>query len=306
MSRLGRIHPITAPRKLPPLRAHVTAQRDAATVLEQLHEFLQCHRNIAVLTGAGISTASGISDYRGSDGLWKRNAPITWQAFQGDAAMRRRYWARSAVGWPQVAAAKPNPAHLALAQLQAQGRVGAVITQNVDGLHQQAGSREVIDLHGRIDQVRCLSCHARSHRSQVQEQIHMLNPYWQGQHTANAPDGDADIADSLIAAFVPPDCPNCAGILKPHVVFFGENVAPATAQAASKTIETSDALLVIGSSLMVYSSYRLALAAARAQKPIAILTLGQTRADDLADYKWDVDCAVIAMATSVEVNHGDV
>ena len=257
-----------------------------------LADWLRAHPRVFVLTGAGCSTASGIPDYRDRDGTWKRKPPVTYQAFVQDPATRARYWARSLAGWPMVARARPNAAHRALAELEARGRVAKLVTQNVDGLHQRAGSHDVLDLHGRIDAVRCLACDARVPREEVQAQLAARNPEWTHavEAAAIAPDGDADLDAIDTTTFLAPQCVACGGLLKPDVVFFGENVPRARVDAAQAALQGSDAMLVAGSSLMVYSGYRFALKAREAGLPLAILTLGTTRADALATLKLDAEC----------------
>lgn len=256
-----------------------------------LADWLHLHRRVFVLTGAGCSTASGIPDYRDRDGAWKRKPPVTYQAFVGDPATRARYWARSHAGWPMLARARPNAAHRALATLEARGRTAMLVTQNVDGLHQQAGSREVLDLHGRIDAVRCLGCDARLSREEVQAQLVASNPEWtHAVDAAIAPDGDADLDAIDTRHFIAPHCARCGGLLKPDVVFFGENVPRSRVDAAQSALQSADAMLVAGSSLMVYSGYRFALRAREAGLPLAILTNGATRADALATLKLEADC----------------
>ena len=250
-----------------------------------LRDFLDRHRRPLVLTGAGISTGSGIPDYRDLDGSWKRAQPVTFQAFTGSADTRRRYWARSVVGWPRFAAAAANPAHHALAALEQAGRIQSLVTQNVDGLHQQAGSRSVIDLHGRLDRVLCLGCGAGQERADFQHALLAANPGWDRHVAAIAPDGDADLEGVDLTAFQVPACPICGGMLKPDVVFFGETVPKERVTAAFAALEEADAMLVAGSSLMVYSGYRFVQAAAAAGKPIAAVNLGRTRADDLFTLK---------------------
>ncbi|WP_394004915.1 NAD-dependent protein deacetylase [Luteimonas sp. WGS1318] len=263
----------------------------AASTSERLHDWLDAHARIFVLTGAGISTGSGIPDYRDASGAWKRAAPVTWQAFTADPAVYRRYWARSHVGWPAFSAARPNVAHDALAGLEARGRLSMLLTQNVDGLHQAAGSRHVVDLHGRLDTVICLGCGDRQPRKDLQPRLAADNPHWCPGDAGMAPDGDADIAADVVAAFVPPHCLLCGGLLKPDVVFFGENVPRARVASAQAALQASDAMLVIGSSLMVYSGFRFARMAADAGRPLAILNRGTTRADALATLKLDADIA---------------
>lgn len=256
----------------------------------RLADWLHAHPRVFVLTGAGCSTASGIPDYRDRDGAWKRSPPVTYQAFVREPATRARYWARSHAGWPMAARARPNAAHHALAHLERDGRIGKLVTQNVDGLHQRAGSRDVIDLHGRIDAVRCLACGATSTRDDVQAQLAARNPEWMhAVDAAIAPDGDADLDAIDTSAFVAPHCDACEGLLKPDVVFFGENVPRDRVFEAQSALHASDAMLVVGSSLMVYSGYRFALLAREAGLPLAILTAGATRADALATLKLDAE-----------------
>jgi NAD-dependent SIR2 family protein deacetylase len=264
---------------------------DEQSQVEQLFRFLAPLRRVLVLTGAGISTASGIPDYRGPDGIRRGRAPIQGPEFRKLEAVRKRYWARSMVGYPVLARAAPNPAHLAIADLQAEGRFKALITQNVDGLHQRAGSREVIELHGNIHSVVCLDCHASFPRRFVQDLLEELNPGMAGAAAAAAiaaaPDGDAHLEPDALADFHVADCIYCGGTLKPGVVFFGDGVAPACTAQAMAAMDAADALLVVGSSLMVASGFRFCRMAAVSGKPIAAINLGITRADDLLNLKID-------------------
>ena len=252
---------------------------------DALTDFATRHPRLFVLTGAGCSAESGIPTYRDGNGDWMRPAPVTFQAFTGDDTTRRRYWARSLVGWPTMAHAKPGAAHHALAQLEAAGRTNLLLTQNVDGLHSVAGSQHTIDLHGRIDTVCCLACGTRSPRSALQIELRQRNPHWAALEAKAAPDGDADLDGLDFSRFDVPDCPLCGGMLKPDVVFFGETVPKDRVTAAFAALEEADAMLVAGSSLMVYSGYRFVQAAAAAGKPIAAVNLGRTRADDLFTLK---------------------
>jgi len=270
---------------------HSASEHGAVDGDDRLRQFIETHARLWVLTGAGCSTDSGIPDYRDAGGAWKRAAPVTFQAFMGDAAIRQRYWARSLVGWRQLRAAQPNDAHRALAQLQQQRRLQCLVTQNVDRLHQLAGSEDVIDLHGRIDRVRCMSCQVRMPRAELQQQLLELNPDWAALDAQAAPDGDADLIARDFAAFRVPPCSLCGGVLKPDVVFFGESVPAERVQQAMLQLAQSDAVLVVGSSLMVYSGYRFVQAAATAGKPIAALNLGLTRADALLSLKLAQPCA---------------
>ncbi|WP_233575088.1 NAD-dependent protein deacetylase [Stagnimonas aquatica] len=256
-----------------------------------LRDFVERHPRLLVLTGAGCSTGSGIPDYRDREGQWKRAEPLRYQAFVGDALARQRYWARSLIGWPRLKAAQPNGAHRALAELERRGGLSLLLTQNVDGLHQAAGSQRVLDLHGRIDAVRCLACTHRQSRQQLQAELLALNPDWAALDAATAPDGDADLDGLDFSSFRVPPCPDCGALLKPYVVFFGENLPVARVEAALRALAAADALLVLGSSLMVYSGYRYAQAAAEQGKPIAAVNLGLTRADPLLSLKLEADCA---------------
>ena len=250
-----------------------------------LADFVERHPRLFVLTGAGCSTDSGIPDYRDTNGDWKRPSPVTYQAFTGEEPTRRRYWARSLVGWPTMANARPGAAHRALAQLEAAGRIGLLLTQNVDGLHDAAGSRSTVDLHGRIDTVRCLGCDTRTPRAELQIELRRRNPRWAELEARAAPDGDADLDGRDFASFDVPDCPRCGGMLKPDVVFFGESVPKERVAASFAALVAADAVLVAGSSLMVYSGYRFVQAAAQAGKPVAAVNLGRTRADELLALK---------------------
>jgi NAD-dependent SIR2 family protein deacetylase len=259
--------------------------------MSALRDFIDAHPRLAVLTGAGVSTSSGIPDYRDEQGEWKRARPVEFRPFMTDARVRQRYWSRSTVGWPIISRATPNGAHRALAHLEATGFVQSLITQNVDGLHTAAGSRNVIDLHGKLDLVRCMSCGHTLPRAELQRQLLEDNPDWARIEGRVAPDGDVDIEGRDYSGFVVPDCPRCGGILKPDVVFFGENVPPDRVARAFEDVARADALLVVGSSLMVYSGYRFAEAAANAGKPIAAINLGRTRADHLLTLKISEPCA---------------
>ncbi|MGB1563177.1 MAG: NAD-dependent protein deacetylase [Sinimarinibacterium flocculans] len=270
-----------------------------------LHRFVEDHPRLFVLTGAGCSTASGIPDYRDADGAWKRTPPVTWQAFMRDPATRRRYWARSLLGWPMLAQARPNAAHSALAALEHAGRVHCLLTQNVDRLHQCAGSTRVIDLHGRIDRLRCTGCRTESSRADYQQLLRQRNPRWSRREAAMAPDGDADLHGADFTDFDVPDCPHCGGLLKPDVVFFGENVPQQRVDAAMQALAESDALLVVGSSLMVWSGYRFTRAAADAGLPIAAINLGRTRADPLLRLKVERACDVALTALTARLDAAD-
>jgi NAD-dependent SIR2 family protein deacetylase len=252
---------------------------------DALVEFVERHPRLFVLTGAGCSTESGIPDYRDADGEWRRGRPIMLQDFLAHEHARQRYWARSLVGFRRMRAARPNDAHHALARLEHQGRITQLVTQNVDGLHQAAGSRHVIDLHGRIDTVRCMGCERRVPREHVQEELTRRNPAFAALDALEAPDGDADVAGVRFESCDVPPCGACGGLLKPDVVFFGEGVPGERVRLAMAGLQAADAMLVVGSSLMVYSGFRFAQAMAELGKPIAAVNLGRTRADDLLALK---------------------
>jgi len=266
-----------------------TAQRHHHA--QALRQFLRDHPRLFVLTGAGVSTASGIPDYRDLQGKWKRPPPMNYDVFMGQAPARARYWARSMIGWRTFGRARPNSAHYALAALERAGHVSLLVTQNVDRLHQAAESQSVVDLHGRLDQVRCMGCEARIPRSQWQLMLEDANPQWLAREALVAPDGDADLNETDFSDFHVPACPHCGGIVKPDVVFFGESVPRDRVEQAMTALAASDGMLVAGSSLMVYSGYRFAMAAARDGKPIAAINLGQTRADALLTLKADLPVA---------------
>lgn len=254
------------------------------TGLKQLGDLLAGKR-IAALTGAGISTESGIPDYRGPETARRARKPIRFQEYAASAEGRARYWARSMLGWPRFSAARPNAGHRALVALEERGLITGVITQNVDRLHHAAGSRNVIELHGALAEVRCLRCDEREPRTQVQSRLLQLNPQLAGAQAELAPDGDAELAPRWLADFRVASCLACDGVLKPNVVFFGESVPRATVDAAFALLNAADALLVIGSSLAVFSGYRFVKRAHEQAKPLAIMTLGETRGDALASVR---------------------
>ncbi len=268
----------------------MVAERQRMNQYSTLQDFVERHQRLFVLTGAGCSTPSGIPDYRDADGQWKRAQPVTYQAFMSEEKTRRRYWARSLIGWRLMREAKPNDAHRALAALEARGRTELLLTQNVDRLHQAAGSERVIDLHGRIDRVRCMDCEARSPRDALQDDLGRLNPDWFHLDATEAPDGDADLEGAEFSSFVIPPCRRCGGMLKPDVVFFGENVPRDRVDTAFRHLDEADAMLIVGSSLMVYSGFRFVERAASLGKPVAAVNLGRTRADALLALKMEAPC----------------
>lgn len=267
-------------------------------------------RRSVVLSGAGCSTESGIPDYRGEGSPRRKRSPIRYGEFVGSPEVRRRYWARSTVGWPRMAGARPNAGHRALARLEGTGMVAGVITQNVDGLHQAGGSRRVLELHGSLADVLCLGCGAVEGRDALQERILALNPGWseavgtrerdlvapglegapeaaeaadgERDRVELAPDGDAEVSGRAVREFRVPVCLRCGGVLKPDVVFFGENVPRPRVERAWSLYEEADVLLVVGSSLQVYSGRRFTQRAGKEGRPVAVVNLGPTRADEVA------------------------
>ena len=268
----------------------MVAERQRTSEYATLKDFIDRHERLFILTGAGCSTPSGIPDYRDAEGKWKRAQPVTYQAFMGEEKTRQRYWARSLIGWRLIRQAKPNNAHRALAALEAMGRAELLLTQNVDRLHQAAGSARVIDLHGRIDLVRCMDCERRSPRDKLQDELSALNTDWLDLDAAEAPDGDADLEGADFSSFVIPPCRRCGGVLKPDVVFFGENVPRDRVDAAFRHLAKADAMLIVGSSLMVYSGFRFVERAVSLGKPVAAINLGRTRADALLALKVEAPC----------------
>ncbi|WP_461481027.1 NAD-dependent protein deacetylase [Porticoccus sp.] len=261
-----------------------------ADALTDLEAFSRRHPRLLVLTGAGISAASGVPTYRDRNGQWQRKPPVQHADFLADHATRQRFWARNMVGWRFMRDARPSPSHYALAELERLGFVACLVTQNVDGLHQRAGSNRVIDLHGRIDRVRCQSCGVDYHRETIQQWLEQRNPDFARLAGAIAPDGDAEVDDLDYRSLQVCDCEHCGGVLKPDAVFFGGNVpADAVAEAAA-ALRQADALLVVGSSLMIYSGFRFCRWAAEQAVPIAAINEGKTRADDMLALKLELPC----------------
>jgi NAD-dependent SIR2 family protein deacetylase len=258
----------------------------AALVADLVHD-----GGVVVLSGAGLSTESGIPDYRGPSASDRVVNPMTYQVFTKEPHSRRRYWARSHLGWKVIARARPNDGHRAVAQLQRRGLVDAVLTQNVDGLHQAGGALDVVELHGNLDRVVCLRCGAVSPREQLATRLHEVNAAWDARWvdgaTAINPDGDVDLPDQALDAFTPVDCLVCDGVLKPDVVFFGETVPPDRVAASFTAVDAASTLLVLGSSLTVMSGYRFVLRAAKLGIPVAIVNQGPTRGDGHAAVKLE-------------------
>ncbi len=269
-----------------------------------LTELVHNHPRLFVLTGAGCSTAAGLGDYRDAAGQWKRKQPITGQVFRGDEHMRKRYWARSAVGWPAFDSAQPTTAHHALSSLQKQGRVAHLVTQNVDLLHQKAGHTDVIDLHGRLAEVACLDCGSQESRNTFQQRLIKSNPWLSELSAEYAPDGDADLETDQLDRLAVPSCLDCGGMVKPEVVFFGENVPRPRVELAMSRLDTSDAIVVAGSSLMVFSGFRFCRRAAENGQAIIIVNDGVTRADELASLKitGDVGVRLSRLSTSLSAS----
>jgi NAD-dependent SIR2 family protein deacetylase len=242
-----------------------------------------------VLTGAGLSTDSGIPDYRGPGS--RPHTPMTFQEFVAAEQNQRRYWARAHLGWSRMGGAEPNAGHRALARLEALGEVSFLITQNVDGLHERAGQQAMVALHGRISEVVCLDCGHLAHRTAMQRRLASANPGWLEAHAdvAARPDGDVDLDET--DGFVVPRCSGCGGRLKPHVVFFGENVPKERVERCYTALDTADSLLVVGSSLAVMSGLRFVRYAAKAGLPVVIVNRGATRGDDLAALKVEAGCS---------------
>lgn len=235
---------------------------------------------VVVLSGAGISTESGIPDYRGASGSLRKHTPMTYGEFVATSAARQRYWARSHLGWRTIARADPNDGHRAVATLQARGYFSGVITQNVDGLHQAAGARDVIELHGSLDRVVCLHCKDTTARIELHHRLQEANPAFQAEATRINPDGDVELSDEAVAGFRLVVCGRCGSdLLKPDVVFFGENVPRARVERCYRLVDDASALLVLGSSLTVMSGFRFVRYAAKAGKPVLIVNEGETRGD---------------------------
>jgi NAD-dependent SIR2 family protein deacetylase len=246
-------------------------------------------RRVVVLSGAGLSTESGIPDYRGAAGSLRRHTPMTYAEFVGSEEGRRRYWARSHLGWRTIAGATPNDGHHAVAALRTQGYFSGVITQNVDGLHRAAGTPGVVELHGRLDRVVCLDCRRTSAREDLDFRLRAANPTFEGAATRINPDGDVELAHEVVRGFHLVACTDCgSGVLKPDVVFFGENVPRPRVERCYRLIDEAGALLVLGSSLTVMSGLRFVRYAAKAGKPVLIINHGETRGDPHATVRVDL------------------
>ncbi len=267
-----------------------------AAAARRLTDWLDRTGPVTVLSGAGLSTESGIPDYRGPTGAARPATPMTFQAFTGSAAAQQRYWARSHLGWRTIAGARPNAGHLAVSELDRQGRLAGTITQNVDGLHTAAGLPGVIELHGNLDRVVCLRCGELSSREALDVRLREANPHVAAYDVAVKPDGDVDLDDT--AGFHVVACQVCAGQLKPDVVFFGETVPAERVAASFALVEGSGGLLVLGSSLTVMSGYRFVLRAAALGLPVAVVNQGPTRGDAKADLLIDAPLGAVLTAVS--------
>jgi NAD-dependent SIR2 family protein deacetylase len=264
------------------------ASRDRATPAFGVLVDLVAAGNAVVLSGAGLSTESGIPDYRGPTGRARRATPMTYQAFTGSAADRRRYWARSHLGWRHITHAAPNRGHYAVAELTRRGLLAGVITQNVDGLHQAAGASRVTELHGSLHRVTCLSCGQRTSRTDLHLRLEAANPGWAAGATAVInPDGDAALDDAVAESFQIVDCGSCHGLLKPDVVFFGENVPRPRVEACYAMVAAARSLVVLGSSLTVMSGLRFVRHAAKLGSAVVIINQGETRGDPYATATLD-------------------
>ncbi|WP_407636977.1 NAD-dependent protein deacetylase [Hamadaea tsunoensis] len=272
---------------MPALRPATTLEAATLDQLEQLAD-LMAAGGVTVLSGAGLSTESGIPDYRGPSGVARRHTPMTYQTFTGDVLARRRYWARSHLGWRRIARAEPNAGHRAVADLAAAGIVGGIITQNVDGLHQAGGARTVVELHGNLDRVVCLDCGASTGRLEHDERLRTANPAFAPEILAVNPDGDVTLDDGALDGFQIVDCTACpGGTLKPDVVFFGETVPLDRVSHSYALVAQARLLLVLGSSLTVMSGRRFVIRAAKLGIPVAIVNQGPTRGDDYASLRVD-------------------
>ncbi|XP_011875879.1 PREDICTED: NAD-dependent protein deacetylase Sirt4-like [Vollenhovia emeryi] len=265
----------------------------SAEDVTRLKEFVDKHQRLCVLTGAGISTESGIPDYRSAGvGLYARSnrRPILYKEFCDSEAARRRYWARNYVGWPRFSSLKPNVTHKILKHLEYVGKVGCVVTQNVDNLHSKAGSGKIIELHGTAFRVRCLNCDRKMCRHELQRVFQKLNPSMIATAQMIRPDGDVELSQAQVESFNVPACGNCGGILKPDIVFFGDNVPHDVVHDVKANVESLDALLILGTTLSTFSAYRIVLQAMDAKKPTAIVNIGETRADKSVDLRITGRC----------------
>ncbi|MDG1207426.1 MAG: NAD-dependent protein deacetylase [Pseudomonadales bacterium] len=265
-----------------------------------LADFILANPNLLIISGAGCSQDSGIPTYRDKEGNWLRNDPIQHKDYLNDAFTRQRYWARSYYGWRQIVEAQPNSAHQSLVTLQKLGFGSKLVTQNVDGLHQLAGHKNVIDLHGSLSEVVCLSCGEITDRNEHQKHLLDMNPSLDSlrSHPEIRPDGDAEVDNSIASTLNLPKCGRCKGVLKPNVVFYGGSVDRGLVQDIYQMTQDADAVLIIGSSLMVFSSFRFVKRARELEKPIVAINDGMTRADDFLTTKFEQPCQELLIATT--------
>jgi NAD-dependent SIR2 family protein deacetylase len=271
------------------------------SIIDELLNFIQQHPRLLVITGAGCSQPSGIPTYRDEEGAWQRSTPIQHKEFMEKESVRKRYWARSYSGWPSIRGATPNNAHHSLKSLEALGYIQQLVTQNVDGLHQAAGHKNVVDLHGRLSEVVCTQCGTLSARERLQRRFTDLNSNLSADYETLQPDGDAsldhNVETEITSSLIIPACETCNGMLKPNVVFFGGTVPRETVESIYSAMEDIDGLLVVGSSMMVFSGYRFCKRASSLEIPIASINNGKTRADDLLSLKVSDDCVSVLTQT---------
>ena len=273
--------------------------------VEQWLEHVSAWSNVVIITGAGCSVPSGIPAYRGADGRWLHRSPIAYDDFLGNEAVRRRYWAGSLQGWQRIAAAEPNVGHRALAQLEEEGYARIIVTQNVDGLHRRAGSRRLVELHGDLASVVCVRCGWRGTREGFQQQLLLTNPVSStGHKVAMAPDGDALVPGTAHSTLQIPDCEYCKGLIKPDVVFFGEAVPRARVDHVKAHVEHCESMLIVGSSLTVFSGFRFVKLAAERRIPIAVLNRGATRANAVGARHLDADVQHVLPRLAARVSLG--
>ncbi|MDC1018337.1 NAD-dependent protein deacetylase [Pseudomonadales bacterium] len=271
------------------------------SIIDELLNFIQQHPRLLVITGAGCSQPSGIPTYRDEEGVWQRSTPIQHKEFMEIESVRKRYWARSYSGWPSIRGATPNNAHHSLKSLEALGYIQQLVTQNVDGLHQAAGHKSAVDLHGRLSEVVCTQCGKLSARERLQRRFTDLNSNLSADYETLQPDGDAsldhNVETEITSSLIIPACETCNGMLKPNVVFFGGTVPRETVESIYSAMEDIDGLLVVGSSMMVFSGYRFCKRASALEIPIASINNGKTRADDLLSLKVSDDCVSVLTQT---------
>lgn len=265
--------------------------------VDNLLDFLNKSKKLLTVSGAGISTESGIPDYRSEEvGVYHRRVnfkPIQHQEFISSEAVRKRYWLKNFIGWPTFSLKKPNATHFSLTALEEAQKLICIVTQNVDNLHYKAGSKNVIELHGSGYRVKCLTCDTKIDRHDFQEQLKILNPYHSVETFTMNPDGDVDIDENVVNDFIVPECQKCSGILQPDIVFFGGNVPRGKVERVNDFVQECDSVLVLGSTLTVFSSYRIILKAVECFKPIAIVNIGKTRGDSQASLKINARCGEI-------------